>query len=308
MMSSRDKKNVIVVVHDAGGAEVIGAYVRKNPKHEHFICYGAGPSKKVFARLHLPIRPVGGGSVRELARILQRHADVKYALIASPGWMSKTEINAIQAAKRVGLKTIVYMDSWLDGRKRFGYPKKNWERRLPDAFWSGDRYGLAQLKKYFLDIPVRLEPNQYFADKIRLFRAIKRTVNKPEAILFTSTTGGDSHRLLEALLRQRAEAKRPTRLRIRFHPADARDRYDVLIQKFARRVHVEKSHEKDLVNDLVHARVVIGAETMALAIAALCRIRTISFVSHGAHPILPMKEIMQTRNIRTAASLVVNGN
>jgi len=307
MASSRANKKVIVVVHDAGGTEVIGAYIRRNLKREHFICYGAGPAKKIFARLRLPIRPVGA-SAGDLSRVMRRHTDAKYALIASPGWMTKTEINAIQAAKRAGVKTVVYTDSWLDQRKRFGYPKKHWKKLLPDAFWSGDRYGFEQLKKWFPDLPVRLEPNRYFADEIRHFRAIKRTAKKADAIIFMSTPGEDSSRLFGALLRQLANAERPPRLRIRFHPADRRDRYDALIGAFAHRVHVEKSHEKELVKDLVRARAVIGAETMALVIAALCRIRTINFIPPGTRPILPFEEIAQVRNFRSAARLAITGN
>jgi len=306
MASSRDNKNVIVVVHDAGGTEVIGAYIRNNSKRECFVCYGAGPAKKVFARLRLPIRPVGA-LVGDLSRVMRRHADAKYALIASPGWMTKTEINAIQAAKRTGVKTVVYTDSWLDQRKRFGYPKKNWKKLLPDAFWSGDRYGFEQLKKWFPDLPVRLEPNRYFADEIRRFRAIRRTAKKADATIFMSTVGEDSSRLLEALLRRLANAERPPRLRIRFHPADRRDRYDALIGAFARRVRVEKSHEKELVKDLVRASAVIGTETMPLVIAALCRIRTINFVPPGTRPTLPFKEIMLARNVRSAARLAITG-
>ena len=288
-------------VHDAGGAEVIGAYIKKNPKGEHFIAYGAGPAKKIFRRLGLPLHTVGE-SFAELSKIMVRHPDAAYVLIAAPGWMTTTEINAIEAAKRAGIRTICYMDSWVDERKRFGYPKKNWQRRLPDVFWAGDRYAFDRLQKQFQQTPVRLVPNQYFKNEVQRFRYLKKG-KKPDSVLFVSTIGGESTELLRSILTMMAKGTEKNRLRIRFHPADDRTRYDHLIREYSR-VQVEKSKEIDLVRDFVHARVVIGAETMALVIAFLCRIPAIRYVRSGIRPMLPFSDIKLARTPEKATRLI----
>ena len=46
----RTKKNILIECHDAGGAEVISAYVKKQKAQYRFLCIARGPAKKIFAR------------------------------------------------------------------------------------------------------------------------------------------------------------------------------------------------------------------------------------------------------------------
>lgn len=294
------RKEIVVVVHDAGGAEVIGAYMRTRIGKEIFHAYGAGPAVRVFRRLGLPLHPIKDDP-KSIARIMEKYRTASYALIAAPGWMTKIEIRALLAAKRAGIKTVVYMDSWTDERKRFGYPKKNWQQHEPGEFWAGDRYALANIRREFPHVPVRSVPNQYFVEEIRRFNELKKNAPAPDAILFMSTIGGDSHKLLSELLHKLAPNAHHPRLRIRFHPGDDRARYDALITRFKGKIHVEKSNEKDIVKDLLRARVVLGAETMALVIAVLCKVRTISFVRPSVKPLIPLLGIEHTRDFHITA-------
>ena len=241
--------------------------------------------------------------MRGLSRIMKRHGDVAYALIAAPGWMTKTEINAIEASKHAGIKTIVYVDSWADERKRFGHPKKGWQKRLPDVFWAGDKYEVANLKKQFPNIPVRFVRNQYFKNEIERYRTLRKRSGKPTKILFMSDVVPQSHVLLEVLIRELTERK-GSKLLIRFHPADDRDRYDALIALAEKNVRVETSRESDIVKDLVQARAVIGAETMALVIAALCKVPTISFAPRSVKTLLPFPAIKRVHRAEEAVRLI----
>ncbi|MBI2030911.1 hypothetical protein HYT05_04785, partial [Candidatus Kaiserbacteria bacterium] len=107
----RHKKKVLVIVHDAGGAEVIGAYLHKQVENLTFRAYGNGPALAIFKRLHLPIRQTGPTRT-EMDALMHRHADIDFVVVGAPGWMTTTEINALEAAKHAGLKVVVYMDSW----------------------------------------------------------------------------------------------------------------------------------------------------------------------------------------------------
>jgi ADP-heptose:LPS heptosyltransferase len=297
MSFKNKKKEVLVIVHDAGGAEVIGAYIRKNSKRQHFVCYGAGPAKKIFARLGVRLHHVPP-SAQELSKVMRQHRGVHHALIAAPGWMSTTEINALKAAKKAGIKTVCYMDSWEDERKRFGYPHKGWKSALPDEFWAGDRYAYANIQKQYPHMPLRLVPNQYFAEEMKRYRALKRAVSAPGEILFVSQDRPGSHELLKELLRVLGRREKRVRLRIRYHPVDNRTRYDALIQHVRGRVEVLKSKEKDLVKDLVHAHAVVGTETGAMAVAVLLRIPTISYLPRHRRPMLPFPQIKRVRSIK----------
>jgi hypothetical protein len=302
--NSRCKKEVLVVVHDAGGAEVIGAYVRANSSRTDFLCYGAGPAIKIFRRLTVPLKKIGAHRVA-LNALMRRHRDVSFALIAAPGWMTKMEINALEAAKRAGLKTVVYMDSWTDERRRFGAPTRGWQKRLPGWFWAGDTYAVERLRRQFPDIPVSFVANQYFKNEIRLFRAQKHSSRKT-SVLFLSNIGPHSQTLFRALLDRLAQHGNDTHVLIRFHPADQRMRYDDLIAEARKRgVMVKKSRERELVRDLAHARAVIGTETMAMVIAILCGVCTVNFVPRNTRSILPHTSIRKVRSATKAAALAL---
>ena len=305
MISKKVKKlnKVLVVVHDAGGAEIIGAYVRKHQRKAEFCAYGSGPAKNVFKRLKLPLRPIKDTSA-SIHAVIQRHTDAAYVLVAAPGWMTKIEVRALAAAKRAGLKTIVYMDSWVDERKRFGYPEKNWRRNLPDEFWAGDRYALSNLKKRIPDVLVRLVPNQYSKDNINRYRTLKKMAKPPTSILFASRIGSESCELLEHLLHLLAKKRKKPHLLIRYHPGDEPNGYKALIRGFENRVQITVSREKELVKDLLRARVVIGTETMALAIAVCCGIRTISYLKKGVKGVLPFKRINQIARLSLLERLI----
>lgn len=304
MNLKKHRPEVIVFVHDAGGAEVVGAYIRRNRAQFSFHCYGAGPALRVFRRLGVPLRKVSDDR-KELSAVIRRHPKAAYALCGAPGWMTKTEFNALQEAKHAGLKTVVYMDSWIDDRLRFGYPARGWQRHLPDVFWAGDHYARAGLRRRFPRVPVRYVPNQYFANEVVRYRAHKRASRAADTVLFMSTIGGPSHELLEAILAVLARERRRTCVRIRFHPADDRSRYDALTVQFKDLVRIELSREKDIVKDLLRARIVVGSETVAMAVSVLCGIRTISFCAPGTRAVLPFNAIRRTRSSKNAAQLAL---
>ncbi len=304
-MNSNDKrKEVLVVVHDAGGAEVIGAYVKKNRKHERFVCYGGGPARKVFLRLKIPLRPIGTHA-QEFSALMRRHATVTYALVAAPGWMTKTEINARAAAREAGIKTVIYTDSWVDERKRFGYPKAGWQSRLPDEFWAGDQFALARLREQFPNVPTKLVRNEYFVrERARVHDLRKK--NSAGGILFLGNPTTHSKTLLAVLLAEAARRESVVKIVVRSHPSEHWRNYAWTIKKHGRYASVERSLQKDLADDLARANVVIGTETMALAIAVLCGIPSINFVPHGKRSILPFPSIKKVSTPQKAALLALN--
>ncbi len=296
-MNSRNKKDVIVVVHDAGGAELVGAYIRKNQGRCNWYIYGAGPARKIFRRLRLPLRSVADDPA-QIAAIMKTHRDAAFALIAAPGWMSKIEIRALASANKAGIRTVVYKDSWVDERRRF-------KKTLPKEFWVGDQYALHDIREQFPHIPAMLVTNEYIAGDVRRYRSLRKALPKKRTILFLSDVRPESQTLLQALLVVMAATEHPPHLLVRFHPADVRTRYDGLIRTYDRSVHIHRSREKDVVRDLVRAHVVVGAETAALALAVSCGIPTVSLVQKKKRAMLPFKEILSTHDPQRAASHVL---
>lgn len=262
------RKKVLVVTHDAGGSEIIAAYVKANRARYDFRIYTAGPGARIFRRLRIPFRPIADDRTA-IRTIMERHADAQRALLALPGWMTGIERIALQEAKRAGIKTAVYLEDWRAYRERLGYPQSGWKTHLPDEVWAGDDASLALAQRQFARTSsrVRYVRNEFFGGIVKRFRAAR--TRKARSILFLSSAWG-GERVLKDLLRQLSGNAVRATLRIRLHPAEDRSRFDALIRQYRSRVRVERSDEQDLAKDLARAAAVIGSQTVALPIAALC--------------------------------------
>lgn len=298
-MNSRHKKKVfpvVVVAHDAGGAEIIAAYVRSHP-HARYFAYADGPARTVFKRNGIEVT-VAPKTRLGMAAIMKKHAGAAFALLGT-GWMTDIEHNALLEANKAGIKTVVYLDSWMNYREVFGYPKKGWQRNLPDEFWAGDRAARALARKYFKGVPVRLVRNQYFADILRRFRALSRKREKGSDVLYMSAHGRISEVLLEDLLAELSKRKFTGTVRVRLHPADRRKTFQRIIDR-SRGVRVDLSDEKDIVRDLLHARAVVGPETNALVPALLAGIRVVRIVPKKKDVFLPFTQMTLVTSAKSA--------
>ena len=294
-------KPILVIAHDAGGAEIIAAYLRESGEIKRFRVYAGGPAVKIFRREKIPALSISDNRPK-IAQIIAMHTDAAFVLLGS-GWMTKIESRALSESKKLGLKTVVYLESWSNFRERFGYPLEGWQECLPSEIWVGDRPALAMAKKYFPKTKVRFVRNQYFAHIRERFREGKRQALR--STLFLSDAVPGMEKVFGEFLACLPLRKTPHHILLRFHPADDRARYDALIEKYKKTAVIKKSKEKDIVRDFLSARVVIGTETVAMVLSVLCGIRTISIALLGIRKApLPFKEIIRVRNAKSAARLI----
>lgn len=277
------KKKVLVVTHDAGGSEIIAAYVKANRAKYKLHVYTNGPGARIFRRLKIPFHRTSENRA-EIRKIIRYHSDYSFALLALPGWMTRIEITALEEAKRAGLKTVVYLEDWRMYRERFGYLKRDWKKRLPDELWAGDRPAYELARKQFKGLPISVQyvRNEYFRSVIKRYRLLRKRGYARRILFLSSAWGRDG--VFANLIKCLSESDVRATVRIRFHPADDRRRYDAVIRRYRGRVSVEKSSEKNVAKDLARAQVVVGAQTAVLAIAALCGIPTFDIVSRAQAP------------------------
>ncbi len=296
------KKKVLVVTHDAGGSEIIAAYVKKHLLEKDFHVYAAGPGARVFRREDIPFKKVPIAK-KGLSRLVQKNKDVEFVLLGT-GWMTTIERDALVEAKKNNLKTVVYLESWSGYRERFGYPEKSWQKNLPNEMWVGDKHASVIAKNCFPQTKIKLVPNQYFHSFVKRYRDARASHMKDRGILFLSDVAPGLEQIFETLLAILVKKKNSLSLYIRFHPADDRTRYDAIIKKYLKQIQVKKSTENDIVRDLLRARVVIGTETVAMAVASLSGIKTISITPPGKKSQLPFSEIIHVRRVRDIANLI----
>ena len=299
----KDQPKVIVVAHDAGAGEIIGAYLKRQSDKLNIHAYVLGPAQKIFAREHIPHKPAPA-TRKGIVKLLKLHSDSGF-LLAGSGWMTMIECTAVNEAKKIGLKSVVYLESWNNYRERFGYPSANWKENLPDEFWVGDKEALALAKKFFPKTPIKLKLNQYFINTTTRYKALRAKRKHHNEILFLSDVSALSTKTLTGLLSVMAKSTRKSlTLTIRFHPADDRTRYDTLIKKYKDSVHITCSTQKDIARDLSQARLVIGTETVALVVAVLAGIKTVNILPAKVKSQLPFSKIIRVTNATQIANLI----
>jgi len=296
---AKKKKEILVIAHDAGGAEVIAAYLKKNIEKFDIHAYVAGPAAKIFRREGIVFRRIKD-SDDAVTRVVRKYRRVDFVLLGS-GWMTKIEVVALSVAKEESMKTVVYLDSWVNYRERFGYPERGWKKKLPDEIWVGDRKAELLAKQLFsLEIvTIRFVPNEYFRAIKKRAAVFKNKVNNKSGILVISdlripNTKGFLREVIVFL--SNIKYKHP--VVIRLHPAERRDRHNQLISEYKNKLDLSLSSNVDLIKDIVAADVVVGMESMALVVALICRKKVVSMLTDGKNnlKVLPFPEIIRIRN------------
>lgn len=296
-----------VVSHDAGGAEVVSSYIRR--QGVEYVATLEGPATRVFAR------KLGAVPAHDLNDTIRRSA----WLLCGTSWQSDLEWRAIALAREAGKHTVVFLDHWVNYRERFDRDGKTcW----PDEIWVGDEQGLAMARRLFdgLSLAVSLVPNPYFADIHEELRAAEtrlgaRAAGGSSRVLFVSEPiaeharvrfGNERHwgytefEALSYFLENVAVlGVGGERVVLRPHPSELAGKYARILEVQA--PHVTLSDGRPLVEEIAESDVVVGCNSMAMVIGLLARKRVLSCIPPGGAPcVLPQTEIESIRDILAA--------
>ena len=289
---------ILVVSHDAGGAEVISAWVKKNNFHQYSYCL-QGPAQSIFSR-KLPGIRIFASNKLDLA--------LYDLVLTGTSWFSNLERGMILKAKKNGVKSAAYLDHWVNYRERFGYPAQNWLEQLPDEIWCGDDYALGICSK--CGIPgqkLRFIENQYF---IQIKEEAQAYFDEaiPKSILYICEPisehmkkqhndefhlGYNEFTAMEFFLKTLLSSDRRSHsITIRLHPSEMSGKYDRVIKSFGNKLRTGISNESHLYRDILRAETVVGCESMALVIAVLLNKKVFSIIPPQGVPCrLPHAEI-----------------
>lgn len=298
--------NTLIACHDAGGAEILAAYVLKNQKNQHFFCFVSGPAWRIFTHSglsHLFIEPQRDKHnwPNYLKKIVDR-------VITGTGWSTDFERRMIKGATSRGIYTIAFLDHWVNYRERFGYPMPEWETYLPDELWVGDTYAQAMAKPLFPGKKIVLEPNPYFERIQHAYRELaqRRRMPSSDGVLFISEPVSkrshplsfSEYQVLESLFVFMEKQFPKTQITIRLHPSESPEKYEQTIAPYRGTLPITYSDEPDMVEDIARSAVVVGIESMALVAALLCGKKTVSYIpDEGYDCILPFEGIVKIRRI-----------
>ena len=268
-------KKIIVVANDAGGGEILAAYIKTNPSLD-FIPYTAGPAARIFEREGIVYKPA---AVETAKQNLLQHQDIDLVLTGT-GWMTPIERLFIIEAKKLGLKTAAFLDHWVNYRERFGYPAVGWEHNLPDEIWVGDAAAEKLAKNYFSGTTIRFIPNPYFTSFARRYQKLFQSGGEGRALLFIGEPTSYVQTVLEQLLDYLVAKQFTNPVILRPHPAEGPDRYDDILDKYSGKLTVSISKNRNILDEFLISRVVVGIESEALVLALYCAKPTLSFISY----------------------------
>lgn len=310
-MANKKKKKIFVVCNAAGGAEIVTSYVKKHEQDYNFICLTTGPAEKIFKR-----KGLNKFLVKSRKKPTELLSDIKNLemVLTGTSWAPSIEYDFILAAKQKKIKTVSYLDHWVNYRERFGYSRKNWENNLPEEIWVGDKYAYDLAKKFFKKLKIKLVPNQYFKEIKEKYKKININQSKKpaggfliisEPSLSSISCIGNKGRvyynefdIIKMILDVFVQKEIKEKIIIRYHPSEKRNKYNRILLRYTDKLKISKSGNQDLLEDIAEVKTVIGTESMALVIAFLCWKKAISFMPHKNKKCpLPLNHIKKIKDI-----------
>lgn len=302
----KEKHRILAVAHDAGGANIIASLIKKYRNDFDWIACVNGPARKVFFKagiINFSGAP-GHFNNNRIEAILK--SVIPDLLLTGTGWESDLETDFIKCAKKNKIRTACFLDHWANYRERFGYPGR-WRANLPDMVLVGDRwaYKIALKNGFSKDILYQVE-NPYFEEIIKQTKLIKQakvknTSNNKIRILYISESvsqhalrdhddpnysGYTEYEVVEDLLEVidcLKREKKSVELKIRLHPSEKINKYAGLLRDknytgIKNFISLSDPAANPLAKDSLWADVVIGSNSMALAVALIIGRKVISYI------------------------------
>ena len=317
-------KRILLIAHDAGGANILSALMKKYEKKYQWSGCVEGPAQAIFDRKDF----VGG---HQLNQLFDLSPDL---VLTATSWGSTLEIDAIKKARQLGIPTASFLDHWCNYRARFG-SSLQWKKNLPDYILTGDAWAYQQaVKESFPRGKLHKVENPYWAnmrDQIknaRLQGDKKKKTGRINVLYLSSPIadharkeygsehhwGFNEYDQVEDLLAV-IDNQQELNLCIRLHPSENRDKY---ARFFHPRLSISFPSSASLVDDCMKADVLIGCDTLALVVGLLTGGKVISyFKGKKLKSTLPQQEIIKVfsttslveqltklKNARISASLM----
>ena len=286
---------VAVISHDAGGAEILSSWIRRNTPD--FITVLDGPAKKIFRD---KLDDLFEASLSNAVK----HSDW---VLTGSAWKSYLEYDAIAFSRKKGKRVITFLDHWGNFRERF---TRNDVSQFPHEIWVGDKYALEIARKNLPEVAVINQvDNPYFQDiKKELKKYSKPAVTGKTRILYVTEPtaehalaqeGNERHwgwTEFDALRYFLENVDKVCTggievITVRPHPAEKQGKYNYILDDFED-LPIEINRDEKLLQQIVHHQWVVGCNTMPMVIGLMNGNKVLcSIPPNGRLCQLPFKEI-----------------
>lgn len=278
------------MANDAGGSEVVAAWVLARPEHQYEFFLG-GPSIQIFQkRMGADLRYQGHDQIQSRLSECDR-------VITTSSWGSDIEKQVWIWAKRMKVHSVLYADGWADFRNGFRLEGRDY---FPDEIWVTNEYARENMIR--VGAPrerIEIVPNFYLkqiVDRIHIIESnlkISKPVNRVLYCCENISACESAYEIKEGVIRgydeiealdgflnlavQGAMGVDPN-IRIRPHPSETFEKYEKIRASFKTLKTEFSTPGVSLEEDIAWATQVVGCETTALAVALECNKRSISCI------------------------------
>jgi hypothetical protein len=286
--------SLLVASNDAGGAEILSAWIKSNQDQFDISYWLAGPAVNVF-NTKLPALTFYQDGLEGIGAFDQ--------VLTSTSWSTNHEKTVIKKARQLNIPVSTYLDHWMAFKQRFQLDD---EIVLPDELWVGDIYAEHLARVEFPDTKIVSVPNLYMQELVNEIKEAGRTVahTEPRILYVTEPTsvvaltrygnkdffGYTEFSALDKYLAYiDKQAIEYETIRIRPHPSEPTSKYDRYLQNDHFRI--ELSFRNSLIEDCAWSDWVVGCQSMAMAIAVNAGKQVFSCLPDGVESALPFPEI-----------------
>lgn len=224
-------------------------------------------------------------------------------MLSGTGW-SEFEHDARMLAKQHQVKNIAALDHWVNYAERF---TKNNECCLPDEIYVYDEYAYAIAKQTFSHLPVTQKHNDYLNQTLKIIQ--QSPLNIHSEILYVlepiPDSWGDDKVIIEefqALEYFKAYltttfSHQYTKIRMRLHPSETRDKYQDWINTNAH-LSIVFDDCPDIETSIANSKWIFGCESSGLVVAINSGKEVFSTIPHwGPRARLPHKHLKHLRDL-----------
>jgi hypothetical protein len=290
-------KNIAVVSHDAGAANLILGWIKEHQEIK-FKYSLSGPALKIFKDYDSSI----------MNNSLVDAMNGVSALISGTSSIdSNLEHDSRNFAKKMGIYSIGVIDHWINYSQRF---KRKNKYIYPDEIWVFDSYAFRIAEKLFSKIKIIQIPNYYLSQQLSLIHKLSSSkINKAKQhVLYLlepiNQKWGDSDisgefQALDYFIKNRAliGLKNDAVIKLRLHPSEKIDKYQAWCST-QKNSTIELDVTSNLYELINWAEYVVGCSTAAMVLAVMANKKVISTLppnSQDCH--LPYTNIKMLRDL-----------
>jgi len=293
-------KKILVVAHDAGGAEVLSHFIKNELDLEHLTFLLSGPAVNIFQK--------NLGKLN-FANKLELELRSSQTLLTATSWESDIEYVAINLADKSQIETYTMLDHWVNYKSRF---IRNNIETLPSNIIVLDEHAKSLAKETWPDKNIIEIPNYYLIDQLYKYtqKMGAKSGRVDDSTILYLWDPSFKHKTKLELENEVANhydfyderdafslflskityiPGNPLKIRVRFHPSMTKDDKEKACNYIGIKFEISTA---ELTDDLLESTSVVGCNSMAMAIALKVGKKVFSSLPNSNYPVMiPFKEI-----------------